>query len=156
VQLAIASSKPIPSYWTGTDNASEGFANVDELGAEIHTDKHGRIKDFGSNKGPRVKYLNEGDKIIPAHKSANILKALNFTSLDDILSLNNISYSDDKNIQLDTSEIVSGLNKINSTIENKESSEEHYDLRGWSKFSRINGQKIESKNNRVRFKKSIL
>lgn len=156
LQLAMVASKPLPSFWTGTDNAPEGYANVDEKGPELHLDKHGKVKDFGSNKGPRVKYLSEGDKIIPAGKTADILGLNQYSSLDDILLLNNILYHDDKNNQLDTSEIVSGLDSIKRSIENKETSEEHYDERGWTKFKKINGQKIEDKNNRIRFKKSIL
>jgi hypothetical protein len=60
-------------FWKGTNNAPEGFAWVDEKGSEIHTDKHGNIKDFGQSGGARLKYLEKGDKIIPHHKSMELL-----------------------------------------------------------------------------------
>jgi tape measure domain-containing protein len=156
VQLAMASSRPIPSFYVGTDNAPQGLANTDEFGAEMHLDKYGNIKDLGSNSGPRIKYLESGDKIIPAAKTAEILRANEFSSLDSILSLNNILYNDNKNNQLDTSGIISSINSLSQTISNKETSEEHYDVRGWTKYTRANGQITEDKNNRIRFKKSIL
>ena len=155
-QFAMAAAAPIPSYYVGTDNASEGFANTDERGAELHLDKNNKIKDFGSNKGPRIKYLSEGDKIIPATKTANLLSGNDFSSLDEILSLNNILYHDNKNNQLDTSGIISSIDSLTQTIINKETSEESYDVRGWTKYTKRNGQRIEEKNNRIRFKKSIL
>lgn len=155
-QMVVASSKSIPSYYVGTDNAQAGFANTDEFGAELHLDKEGNIKDFGSNSGPRIKYLESGDKIIPAAKTADILKANDFSSLDAILSLNNILYNNDKNIKLDTSGIISSIDSLKQTIVNKETSEEHYDVRGWTKYTRNNGVAVENKNNRIRFKKSIL
>lgn len=154
-QMAIVGSKPIPSYYTGTDNAPEGYANTDEQGAELHLDKNGKIKDFGSNKGPRIKYLDKGDKILPAGKTAKILSGTDFASLDEILSLNNISYHDNKVNQLDSSGIISSIESLKHTILNKETSEEVYDIRGWTKYTKINGQRIEDKNNRIRFKKSI-
>lgn len=154
--LAMASSKSIPSFYTGTDNAPEGFANTDEHGAELHLDRHGKIKDYGSNSGPRIKYLNSGDKIIPAAKTAGIFKNNDFSSLDNLLSLNNILYHDNKNNQLDTSGIISSIDSLAQTIINKETSEEHYDVRGWTKYTKKNGQRIEEKNNRIRFKKSSI
>jgi TP901 family phage tail tape measure protein len=60
-------------FYKGTDNAPQGFAWVDEKGAEIHTDKHGNIKDFGSDGGARLKFLDQGDKIIPHEKSMQLL-----------------------------------------------------------------------------------
>jgi hypothetical protein len=62
-------------FYKGTDNAPQGFAWVDEKGAEIHTDKHGNIKDFGSDGGARLKFLEQGDKIIPHEKSMELLNA---------------------------------------------------------------------------------
>lgn len=56
----------------GTDNAPEGYAVTDEQGAELHLDKNGNIKDFGSTKGAQMKYLERGDKIITASKTAQL------------------------------------------------------------------------------------
>ena len=60
-------------FYKGTNSAPEGFAWVDEKGSEIHTDKHGNIKDFGQDGGARLKYLEKGDKIIPHQKSMDLL-----------------------------------------------------------------------------------
>ena len=56
----------------GTDNAPEGYAVTDEQGAELHLDKNGNIKDFGSTKGAQLKYLERGDQIITASKTAQL------------------------------------------------------------------------------------
>jgi hypothetical protein len=60
----------------GTDNAPEGYAVTDEQGAELHLDKQGNIKDFGSTKGAQMKYLEKGDKIITASKTAQIFSEI--------------------------------------------------------------------------------
>ena len=60
----------------GTDNAPEGYAVTDEQGAELHLDKNGNIKDFGSTKGAQMKYLEKGDKIITASKTAQIFSEI--------------------------------------------------------------------------------
>lgn len=157
LQMAMVASRPVPQYYTGTDAAKQGLAWTDERGAEIHTDKFGRIKDFGSDSGPRLKYLSEGDKIIPAHRTKNIIKHGEFqSSLDELLFKNNILYNDDKNNKLDTSGIISSIHDLKTSILNKETSEEHFDVRGWSKFKKIDGQRILEKNNRIRFKKNVL
>lgn len=156
LQAAAVASKPLPSFFKGTDNAPEGFANTDEQGAELHLDKFGRIKDFGSNKGPRVKYLNQGDKIIPANKTKELINGTELASLDNILQMNNILYNNDKNNQLDATGIIDSIHLLKHSIENKETSEEVYDERGHTKYLIRNGQRIEDKNNRIRFKKSIL
>ena len=72
-QAAFVASQPLPQFYKGTENAPEGLALTDEKGAEIHTDKYGNIKDFGSNKGARMKYLEKGDKILTADRTASIL-----------------------------------------------------------------------------------
>ena len=51
----------IPGFFKGTKNAPEGLAWTDEQGAEIHLDKHGNVKDWGSDGGARLKHL---DKVI--------------------------------------------------------------------------------------------
>jgi hypothetical protein len=73
--------------------------------------------------------------------------------LDNMLFGNNITYSDNKNNKLDDAGIINSINSLKQSIENKEAYEEHYDERGWTKFKKINGQKIEDKNNRIRFKR---
>lgn len=67
VQIAAIASQPLPAFWKGTQNAPEGWAIVDELRPEIHTDKKGKIKSMGSKKGANLRYLEKGDKIFPSH-----------------------------------------------------------------------------------------
>lgn len=62
--------KNINFYEKGTDNAPQGLAVVDEKGAEIITDKHGKIKEIGSGDGARFVNLDRGDKVITATKTA--------------------------------------------------------------------------------------
>ena len=69
VQAAFVASQPLPKFATGTMNAPETLVYTDEYGAELHTDKKGNIKDFGSSKGARIKYLEKGDKIYTASKT---------------------------------------------------------------------------------------
>jgi hypothetical protein len=73
----------VPAFEKGTDYAPEGWAVVDEKGAEIRTDKRGNIKSLGSNKGPRMVYNELGDKIIPAHKSRAIIDSLGVQDVKD-------------------------------------------------------------------------
>lgn len=155
-QLAMVASKSIPSFYTGTDDAPGGWANTDERGAELHLDKGGRIKDFGSNRGARIKYLDKGDKIIPAGKTAELLDSINMSSPANYILLNNMLYNGNKNNQLDVTGVIDSIHSLQSSIENKEVSEEVYDVRGWTKYKKISSQRIEEKNNRIRFKKSIL
>ena len=70
----------------GTDNASKGWSVVDEEGPEIVTDKKGNIKDFGSSGGARFKYLEQGDKVITARKSANLLSKFDQIGMRDTVS----------------------------------------------------------------------
>jgi hypothetical protein len=70
IQLGVVASQQIPQYWTGTDNAQQGWAWTQEKGREIITDKNGRIKSTGSDKGASLTYLNKGDKVYNAQKSA--------------------------------------------------------------------------------------
>lgn len=62
-QIALIASQPVPEFWKGTMNAPEGLALVDEKRPEVHTDKNGNVKSFGSEKGANKRWLNKGDKI---------------------------------------------------------------------------------------------
>ncbi len=70
-QLATIVAQPIPQYAKGTDNAPEGWAIVDEEGPEILERKGKRY--IGQDKGPRLTYLEKGDKVIPNNKVQDIL-----------------------------------------------------------------------------------
>lgn len=91
-QTAIIAAQKPPKFAKGTDNAPQGFAWTDEAGSELHTDKYGRIKDFGSNKGARLKYLEKGDKIYNAYQTKKLMKQNDFdTSLSNLISSNGIN-----------------------------------------------------------------
>lgn len=92
----IMSKNPVPQYFVGTKNAPQGWAWTDERGAEIHTDKHGNIKDLGSDKGARLKFLEQGDRIYTASETRKILENIKTPSLDDAL----LSHGVVKNIQV--------------------------------------------------------
>jgi TP901 family phage tail tape measure protein len=69
----------------GTDNAPAGHAIVDEKGAEIITDRMGKIKQIGTDGGARLTKLAAGDKVKTAEETANIMAQLgamgNFTTM---------------------------------------------------------------------------
>lgn len=118
-QLAIVSNQKMPAFWKGTDNAPEGFAMVDELRPEVHTDKHGNIKSLGSSKGANVRYLEKGDKIYKSHTDF-INKELSKNGIDPLGSFLNISMP--KEIKgNDFSEVKQEISKLAEVIKNKES-----------------------------------
>ena len=94
-QAAFVASQPLPKFATGTMNAPEGLAYTDEKGAELHTDKKGNIKDFGSSKGARIKYLEEGDKIYTASKTKEILSNLTSSELQNAIFNLNMKSNDE-------------------------------------------------------------
>lgn len=66
-QAAAVVAQSIPQFEKGTDNAPEGLAIIDEKRPEVHMDKHGNIKSFGSDGGARLTYTEKGDVIKPSH-----------------------------------------------------------------------------------------
>lgn len=106
-QMAMVASQQIPQYWTGTDNAKQGWAWTQEKGREIITDKHGRVKSTGSDGGAKLTYLEQGDKVYNATKSALMFdSALNSMLMDRGVSMPKI-------------EVGSGLNEshVNRIVE---------------------------------------
>lgn len=79
IQAGIVASQQVPQFYKGTDNAPEGFALTQEKGAEIITDKSGKIKTLGNNKGAQMTYLSKGDKVFTAEQSSQLMhnQALN-------------------------------------------------------------------------------
>jgi len=73
IQAGMVASQKIPEYWRGTKNAEEGLALTNERGAEIHTDKKGNIKDFGSNKGARLTKMSAGDVVYTAEETRRMM-----------------------------------------------------------------------------------
>lgn len=72
----IMSRNPVPQYFTGTDYASEGMAITQEYGREIITNKHGRIKSLGNERGATKTWLSAGDKVFSAKQTKEIMKSL--------------------------------------------------------------------------------
>tara|TARA_R110002167_G_scaffold117853_2_gene294073 strand:- start:1641 stop:2009 length:369 start_codon:yes stop_codon:yes gene_type:complete len=91
------------------------MATTDEKGAEIHTDRLGNIKDLGSNKGARNKYLEKGDKIFTADQSKNMLEGFDTNHLQSaIFDMNMISNGNilsDKTVDRSLLNEVGGLRK---------------------------------------------
>jgi hypothetical protein len=147
-QLALVSSQQIPEFWKGTENAPEGWAKTDERGAEIHTDSKGNIKDLGSNKGTRVKYLSKGDKIINAQKTKELLSLSSFNKeYNDMLFRNQILppiiMNNSNNIDLSgvESKLDKLVNKSEVTIVDDENGRRY--------FEKTQNSKMELKNSRI-------
>lgn len=87
IQLGVVASAPIPEYYKGTDNAPGGLAWTQERGAEIITDKQGRVKSTGSDKGAQLTQLSAGDKVYTAEQSQQIFR----NNLDAMLYANGIN-----------------------------------------------------------------
>lgn len=74
---SVAQIEGVQLFAEGTDFAPyTGKAIVDEEGAELHFDKHGKLKSLGSEGGARVTDIVKGDKIIPADISAIIRQTM--------------------------------------------------------------------------------
>ena len=91
-QIALIASQPVPQFATGvTDSSYEGLAIKDEIGAELHFDKKGNLKDYGQNKGAKYTYVEKGDTIVPALESKKLLESgLLNSDLTSMLALNGI------------------------------------------------------------------
>ena len=117
-QTALIASQQIPQFYKGTDNAPEGWAWTDEKGAELHLDRFGRVKDFGSDKGARLKYLDKGDKIITATETEQIMFN---NELNGILSNNKIGNAPSVVNNIDLGSVNARLDNLTNTIKNKSS-----------------------------------
>jgi hypothetical protein len=74
--IAISSKDPVPQYWKGRERGPAEYAWTQERGREIITDKHGNIKDLGTDKGAKMTYLDKDDKVLTAEKSKAYLRQL--------------------------------------------------------------------------------
>jgi TP901 family phage tail tape measure protein len=77
----IAFLSNINAFAKGTKNAPNGIAIVDELGAELITDKKGKIKQLGSDKGARFTKLDAGDRVYTAQQTKQILDVNNANNI---------------------------------------------------------------------------
>lgn len=74
--IAISSKNPIPQYWKGRESGPAEMALTQERGREIITDKHGNIKDLGSDGGAKMTWLEKDDKVITADKTRSYISRL--------------------------------------------------------------------------------
>ena len=120
-QLAMVASQNTPQYFKGRKGGKRELAITDERGAEIHTDKYGNIKDYGSNKGARYKWLEEGDNIYTAEETMRYQKAFaeSVSSPKHIFSSQNTTTTIIRE-QIPTQEVSVNIDKngINTTIRN--------------------------------------
>jgi len=135
VQAGIVASRQVPAFWKGTDNAPEGWALTQEKGREIITDKNGKIKSYGNDKGATMTYLNKGDKVKTASETMDFLMFNN--DLNSMLSNNNIGMPM-VNVQNNKTDLTPVVNAIN----NKESFQLNIDENGFNKLVR-NGNSIK-------------
>jgi len=148
VQAGVVASQQMPQFWKGTDNAPEGLALTQERGREIITDKYGRIKSTGSDKGAQVTYLNKGDKVLNNEKTMDFLMFNN--DLNSILTGNGISAP---KVDVSNSGMTdSQVNAIVSAIKTKETANISIDKKGIKDYVTNGRQITERMNNRVEFK----
>jgi tape measure domain-containing protein len=141
-QIAMVASQQIPQYWKGTDNAEGGLAWTQERGREIITDKQGRVKSLGSDKGAELTMLSKGDKVFTAEKSAMMFD----NSLNSML-LNNGIVMPKVEVSMDTQILGSKLDKLSDTIASKESFSIVRDAKGERIYQRKQNERKELLNN---------
>lgn len=70
----IMAQDPVPRYFIGREDGPAEWAYTQEKGREIITDKQGNIKDLGHDKGPKLTWLEKGDKVYTALETEKYLK----------------------------------------------------------------------------------
>lgn len=146
-QLAMTASQPIPQFYKGTQNAPEGLAWTDEKGAELHTDKNGKIKDLGSNKGARLKKLEKGDKIYTASQTKKMMDLYGFNQdFNNIMLTNGISVVPQVGQTIDFNPLKQEIRDLGSIIKNKSEVTIVNNESGTRYYERVNGQRRELVN----------
>lgn len=119
-QIAMVSAQEIPQFWRGTENAPEGWALTQEKGAEVITDKYGKVKSYGNNKGAQMTYLNRGDKVYNAQKSeAYINKEL---AKNGIMPMRQSIINNNENNSLSKDDFNNGISKLAKTFKSQQPS----------------------------------
>jgi hypothetical protein len=151
-QTALIASQQIPQFYKGTENAPEGWAWTQEKGAEIITDKSGKIKTLGSDKGAQKTYLNKGDKVYTASQTESILFN---NELNGILTNNGISNAPTVIVDggLSKEDFNNGISKLAKTISEKESFSISRDKRGERVFREKQNKRTELLNVRLKMGK---
>lgn len=126
-QLATINAQPLPAFWKGTQNAPEGWAIVDELRPEIHTDKKGNIKSTGSKKGANLRYLEKGDKIFPSHDAF-------FREMNTELNMSGSFVDRNGSLHIDTGLSKEDLREVmKETIGSQSKTDIMFDVHGFTK-----------------------
>ncbi|QHB39665.1 structural protein [Flavobacterium phage vB_FspS_mumin9-3] len=147
VQLALTAAQPIPQFYKGTQNAPEGLAWTDEKGAELHTDSKGNIKDYGSNKGARLKKLDKGDKIYTASQTKKMMDLYGFNQdFNNIMLTNGISTSNFNNNSVNLEPLNARLDRLTNVVANKSEFTMVNNESGTKYYERVNGQRRELVN----------
>jgi tape measure domain-containing protein len=119
-QIAMVSSQQIPEFWRGTENAPEGWALTQEKGAEVITDKYGKVKTYGNDKGAQMTYLNRGDKVYNAQKSeAYINKEL---AKNGIMPMRQSIINNNENNGLSKEDFNNGISKLAKSFKSQQPS----------------------------------
>lgn len=72
----IMSKNPVPEYFVGRKGGKAETAWTQEKGREIIVGRDGKIKSLGSDSGPVLTKLAEGDKVFTALESAKMIKSI--------------------------------------------------------------------------------
>jgi hypothetical protein len=147
-QLALVASQPPPQFAKGTDNAPEGWAITQEKGREIITDKSGKVKSLGNDKGAQYTYLNKGDKVFTNADT----EAMMFNSNLNNMLLGNGIVMPKVEVSLDAEKITNEIKSLANTIANKEGLTIVRDERGERKFLRKQAETKELLNNVLTYK----
>ena len=153
LELATVASQQIPQFWKGTDNAPEGVALTQERGREIITDKQGKVKSLGSDKGSQYTFLKQGDKVLNAQKTKDLLFQ---NDLQSMLSENNIDFFSNSKLPnftvnnssgISKDEYFNGVDRIEKAVE-KIGISVNVDETGLHIFGNKNANRERSMNNR--------
>lgn len=149
-QVAMISSQQIPEFYKGTNNAPEGMAWTQERGAEIITDKSGKVKSLGSNKGAQLTKLSKGDKVFTAKETKEIMFN---NELNGILTNNGISNASTiVNNSVDLSPLNARLDNLTKVIQNKPEWSLIRDVQGERLYQKEQGNRKLLVSNRLRIK----
>jgi uncharacterized membrane-anchored protein YhcB (DUF1043 family) len=147
-QIGLIQSQQIPQFWTGTDNAPEGMAWTQEKGREIITDKSGKIKSMGSDKGAQMTYLSKGDKVFNASET----EALMFNSSLNNMLLGSGIMMPKVEVSMDAEKITNEIKSLANTIANKPSFTLVKDAKGERVYMRKQAEIKEMQNARLNIK----
>ena len=126
------------------------MAYAQEKGAEIITDKNGKVKTTGNNKGAQLTMMEKGDKVYTAEQSKEMMFNKMFNNLMIDNGINHSSQN--QNNSLSKEDFNSGINRLQNTIDSKESFEMIRDARGERIYKKTQGNKVELLNNRLKIK----